>query len=211
MKNILNQFFIRYPNLENIGSPIQQAAKIIIETFQNGGKFLICGNGGSCADSDHIVGELMKGFVMKRHLDFSLQKKLGEISPERGKVLAEKLQQGFPAISLSAHSALITAISNDMGGSFIFAQQVLGYGIPGDVLMAISTSGNSQNVLDALIIAKAKGLKTIGMTGKNNEKMKNFCDVLINVQETNTANIQELQLPIYHTICMLIENFFFKE
>ena len=153
----------------------------------------------------------MKSFETKRLVGKTIQKRLRELSPERGKILTENLQQGLPAISLSAHSSLVTAISNDIGGDFIFAQQVAGYGNPGDVLLALSTSGNAQNVIDALMVAKAKGLKTIGMTGDSGGQMKAFCDVLLNVPETRTAFVQELHLPIYHAMCVMIDNELFMK
>jgi D-sedoheptulose 7-phosphate isomerase len=205
MKNILNQLFVRYPKLENLEKPIRQAAEMMVGTFQNGKKVLVCGNGGSSADAGHIVGELMKSFEKKRTLNLEIQQKLKLQFGERGSLLAKKLQQGLPAISLSEQTSLITAIVNDLGGEFIFAQQVVGYGNPGDVLLALSTSGNAQNVIDALMVAKAKGLKTIGMTGETGGKLKEFCDVLINVPETRTAYVQELHLPIYHALCMIVE------
>jgi D-sedoheptulose 7-phosphate isomerase len=130
---------------------------------------------------------------------------------EQGILLAEKLQQGLPAISLSEHTALITAISNDLGGDLIFAQQVVGYGNPGDILLGFSTSGNAQNVINAMMVAKVRGLKTIGMTGSSGGKMKEFCDILINVPETRTAYVQELHLPVYHALCLMVEHEMFKK
>lgn len=201
LKDLLN----RYSKLIPLKSRIEEAGKTIINSYKNGGKVLVCGNGGSSSDSDHIVGELMKSFEMKRPLDKKVKNKLQELSPERGAILAENLQQGLPAVSLSAQAALISAISNDQGGDFIFAQQVAAYGEPGDVLLALSTSGNSRNVIDALIVAKVNGLRTIGMTGETGGKLKEFCDVLINVPETRTALVQELHLPVYHALCLMIE------
>ena len=201
----------RYSRLMPLEGRIEEAVKTIVATYNNGRKVLVCGNGGSSADSDHIVGELMKSFEMKRPVDKVVQEKLRELFPERGEFLAESLQQGLPAISLTAHSALISAISNDIGGDVIFAQQVVGYGNPGDILLAFSTSGNAQNVIDALMVAKAKGLKTIGLTGKTGGKMKSYCDLLINVPETRTAFVQELHLPVYHAICLMVESEMFSE
>jgi D-sedoheptulose 7-phosphate isomerase len=166
---------------------------------------LVCGNGGSCSDADHIVGELMKSFEGYRPLAKSLQEKLTELSPDRGKMLAEKLQQGLPAISLTVHQSLITAIANDISGDVIYAQQVIGWGNPGDILIGLSTSGNSQNVIDALIVAKSKALTTIGFTDESGGKMKDWCDILLNVPERRTAYVQELHLPVYHAICMMVE------
>ncbi|SHF23389.1 D-sedoheptulose 7-phosphate isomerase [Mariniphaga anaerophila] len=202
---ILQQLLNRYSTLSPLEGKIEESAEIIINSFRNGGKVLACGNGGSSSDADHIVGELMKSFEGHRPLNPDLQKKIKEISPERGDMLSEKLQQGLPAVSLSAHTALTTAIANDINSDVVFAQQVTGLGNKGDVLIGLSTSGNSKNVVDALIVAKAKGLITIGLTGETGGKMKDFCDVLINVPEKRTAYVQELHLPVYHAICMIVE------
>jgi D-sedoheptulose 7-phosphate isomerase len=204
-KYILDELLNRYNNLKHVEASVLMTVEAIIKTFGNGGKVLVCGNGGSCSDADHIVVELMKSFEYHRPPDKSLQKKLIELSPERGKLLSEKLQQGLPAISLTAHNALITAITNDIGGELIFAQQVIALGNQGDLLIGLSTSGNAQNVIDALVVAKAKGLTTIGFTGESGGKMKDWCDILINVPETRTAFVQELHLPVYHAICMMVE------
>jgi D-sedoheptulose 7-phosphate isomerase len=204
-KYILDELLNRYINLRFLEESVLKAVEAIVKTFRSGGKVLVCGNGGSCSDADHIVGELMKSFEGHRPLEISLQEKLMELSPEHGKMLADKLQQGLPAISLTVHSALITAIANDIGGELIFAQQVTGLGNQGDVLIGLSTSGNSQNVINAMIVAKAKGITTIGMTGETGGKMRDWCDILLNVPERRTAYVQELHLPVYHTICMMIE------
>jgi D-sedoheptulose 7-phosphate isomerase len=202
---ILLEMLNRYSQLAPLKEPIAKAAETLIKTFVNGGKVLVCGNGGSCSDADHIVGELMKSFEGRRPLSKPLQEKLKQLSPETGAMLAEKLQQGLPAISLTVHSALITAIANDISGEVIYAQQVVGFGNTGDVLIGISTSGNSQNVIDAMIVAKAKGLTTIGMTGETGGKMKEWSDILLNVPERRTAYVQELHLPVYHALCMMVE------
>ena len=206
---LTDQLCERYPQLSGIRSSIEEAAVMIIKCYSRGGKLLICGNGGSSADADHLAGELMKSFESARRLDDSLKNRLIEISVDRGKILAEKLEHGLPAISLSAHSALTTAIANDMDASLVFAQQIIGYGMEKDVLVAISTSGNSQNVVDACITARALNLSVIGITGKTGGKMKQYCDVLVNVPETRTAYVQELHLPVLHTICNMIENYFY--
>ncbi len=202
---ILAELLNRYTDLTPLKGAILKAATEITGAYRNGGKVLVCGNGGSCSDADHIVGELMKSFEGHRPLAEELQNELVRHSSETGKMLAEKLQQGLPAISLTAHNALITAIANDIGGEMIFAQQVTGLGNQGDVLIGLSTSGNSQNVIDAMIVAKAKGLTTIGFTGESGGKMKEWCDILINVPETRTAFVQELHLPVYHVVCMMVE------
>jgi phosphoheptose isomerase len=205
----ITEMMERYPQLFSVENEIAKAAECLIKCFKEGGKLLVCGNGGSSSDSDHIVGELMKGFEQKRHLNESLKNGLMEFEGERGKYLSEKLQQGLPAISLAAHSALITAVGNDTDPDLIFAQQVVGYGNTGDVLIGISTSGNSQNVIDAIITAKVKGMVVIGLTGEKGGKMKSYCDILINVPGTRTRFIQELHLPVYHVLCMIVENSFF--
>jgi len=205
----LEELINRYPQLLPVEGEIQKAAESIISCYQQGGKLLVCGNGGSCSDSDHIVGELMKGFENKRPVGNPLKEELSAFGGERGSFLAEKLQSALPAISLTTHSALITAVANDTDANLIFAQQVVGYGNAGDVLIAISSSGNSQNVVDAIITAKAKRMIVIGLTGETGGKMKQFCDILVNVPGRRTAFVQELHLPVYHTLCMIVEHFFF--
>jgi D-sedoheptulose 7-phosphate isomerase len=208
-KKFLDELIRRYPQLENISEKINEAAERLIRCYQNGNKLLICGNGGSCSDSDHIAGELLKGFEQKRPLDDLIRNSLITSSGKRGQYLAEKLQAGLPAISLSAHSGLITAVANDTDATLIYAQQVMAFGKPGDVLLGISTSGNAQNVLDAAVTARAKGMTVVGMTGETGGKLKKCCDILINVPERRTAFVQELHLPVYHTLCLIIENHFF--
>jgi D-sedoheptulose 7-phosphate isomerase len=206
---IIKELINRYPALASVESEIRNAAECLIMCYQQHRKVLVCGNGGSCSDSDHIVGELMKGFEQNRPIEESLKKQLSAISEERGNYLAGKLQQGLPAISLTAHNALTTAVANDTDADLVFAQQIIGYGYTGDVLIGISSSGNSQNVVDAIITAKAKGMVVIGLTGETGGKMKTFCDILINVPGRRTSFVQELHLPVYHTLCMMVENSFF--
>ena len=212
MENInhIKELTKRYPQLLTVENEIDKAAQCLINCFQQGGKLLVCGNGGSCSDSDHIVGELMKGFEKKRQITEDLKNGLMVIDSERGKYLSEKLQQGLPSISLTAHSALITAVANDTDPDLIFAQQVVGYGNTGDVLIGISTSGNSQNVIDAIITAKAKGMVVIGLTGEKGGKMRSYCDILINVPGTRTSFIQELHFPVYHALCLIVESSLFE-
>lgn len=206
---ILNELCERRPMLNALKNSIGEAAEIIIRCYTSGGKVLVCGNGGSSSDSDHIVGELMKSFESLRPVEKHLEEKLFEVSGERGKYLAQKLESGLPAISLTSQTALITAICNDIDANLIFAQQVIGYGKENDVLIGLSTSGNSQNVVDACITAKALNMKVIGMTGMAGGKMKQFCDILLNVPEKRTAYVQELHLPVFHALCLLIENHFY--
>ncbi len=209
MQNRIDELTQRYPQLLPVREQIVRAAESLINCYRQGNKVLVCGNGGSCSDSDHIVGELMKGFERMRPIEKGLNDRLTEIDGERGAYLAGKLQQALPAISLTAHVALITAVSNDNGADLIFAQQVVGYGNEGDVLIAITTSGNSRNVIDAVITAKAKKLTTIGLTGESGGKLASLCDILINVPGKSTAHVQELHLPVYHTLCQVTESHFF--
>ena len=200
----------RYPMLTGLRNSIAEAAGMIIDSYSRGGKLLICGNGGSSADADHFAAELMKSFESGRPLDESLKNRFHEISGIRGRYLGEKLEHALPAISLPSNTALTTAISNDIDPSLVFAQQVIGYGEEGDILIGISTSGNSQNIIDACIAAKALNLNVIGITGKTGGKMKHYCDLLVNVPETRTAWVQELHLPVLHVICLIVENHFYS-
>jgi D-sedoheptulose 7-phosphate isomerase len=205
----IDELIFRYPQLKDISYKIDEAAERLIRCYQNGNKVLICGNGGSSSDSDHIAGELLKGFEQLRPLDDAVRMHLIAVSGERGAYLAEKLQTGLPAISLSAHTGVVTAVVNDIDASLIYAQQVIAFGSPGDVLVGISTSGNAQDVIDAAITARAKGMTVIGLTGETGGKLKPFSDILINVPEKRTSWVQELHIPVYHTLCMIIENYFF--
>lgn len=188
---------------------IQQAYDILKEAYSKGGKLLVCGNGGSAADSEHIVGELMKEFKLKREVYKDQADAMKSIDSELGTILAKHLQGALPAISLTGHSSLTTAFMNDSKPELIFAQQVNGYGKDGDVLLGISTSGNSKNVLYAAVAAKAKGLKVIGLTGKKESRLSTLADICIQVPETETYKIQELHLPVYHCLCMMLEEHFF--
>ena len=205
----IDELILRYPQLIDISYKIEEAAERLIRCYQNGNKVLICGNGGSSSDSDHIAGELLKGFEQRRPLEESVRKQLASASGERGAYLAEKLQTGLPAISLSAHTGVVTAVVNDIDACLIYAQQVIAFGSPGDVLIGISTSGNAQDVIDAAITARAKEMTVIGLTGETGGKLKSFCDIIINVPEKRTSYVQELHLPVYHTLCMIVENYFF--
>ena len=207
--SILNLLCDRYPALASVKDSIGKAADLIIDCYTMGGKLLACGNGGSSSDADHLVGELMKSFEIKRPLKSEIGHKLAEDYPERGNYLARNLESGLSAISLTSQTALTTAVSNDIDADLIFAQQVVGYGKSNDILIAISTSGNAQNVIDACITARAMNLKVIGLTGISGGNMKGFCDILINVGEKRTAFVQELHLPVIHTLCQLIEFHFF--
>lgn len=208
---ILNELIERYPQLEECREYIDAAFLILKESFASGGKLLVAGNGGSAADSEHIVGELMKGFVKQRPLCDSAKEKILSIDAEKGEDLCRNLQQALPAIALTGHPALSTAYLNDVDGTLGFAQQVNGYGTAKDVFWGITTSGNSQNILSAAIVAKAKGMKVIALTGRDGGKIKALSDVAIIVPEKETFKIQELHLPVYHTLCLMLEDFFFDK
>lgn len=209
MEEHLNHLIDRYPKLIVCKGDIMRAYELLETAYQNGRKLLVCGNGGSASDSEHIVGELMKEFKLKRKIYSNQATVLKEIDPELGQVLAENLQGALPAISLTGHSALQTAYMNDAVPELVFAQQVNGYGKAGDVFLGISTSGNSKNVLYAAVTAKSKGLKVIGLTGAKENKLMKFADVCIRVPETETYKIQELHLPVYHCLCLMLEQKFF--
>ena len=212
MKNttvsVIQDLGLRYPSLQVLEENVSAAITMLITSYQNGNKMLACGNGGSAADALHIVGELMKAFVLPRKLPLDMQEKIHR-SSTMGAYVCANLQGALPAISLVNEVSLQTAYANDMAPDLDFAQQVYGYGVKGDVLFAISTSGNSKNVIYACEVAKAKGLHIIGLTGESGGKMKDLCDVLINVPEKETYKIQEFHLPVYHTICLALENEFF--
>jgi len=209
IEQILNKTIERHALLFSSKEDIKNAFDLLCNCFSNKNKLLLCGNGGSASDADHIVGELMKSFFYKRTLPEEMKKKLITTSSEKGAYLAEKLQPALRSISLTGHNALNTAFANDVDPHLIFAQQVIGYGDKGDILLGISTSGNSENVINAMIAAKAIGVKTIGLTGKKGGRLKEICDVAICVDGTETADIQELHLPVYHALCKMLElNFF---
>ena len=188
---------------------ITAALRLLIASYDTGGSLLICGNGGSAADCEHIVGELMKGFCLPRSLSAHDRDRLTAICGDDAARLGEKLQYGLPALSLVSHSSLITAISNDLDGDLIFAQQIWAMGKANDVLLAISTSGNSENILLAAKTARAKNMVVIGLTGAGGGKLAPLCDVLIDAPSNDVASIQEMHLPIYHEICRQLESHYF--
>lgn len=199
----------RYPELIEQRKNIIDAYYILEKCYENGGKLLIAGNGGSASDSEHIVGELMKGFEKSRYFSEEDKKKLLDVDNEMGKILGENLQYALPAIALDGHSSLSTAYMNDCEPLLCFAQQVNGFGKEGDVFLAISTSGNSQNVVYASIVAKAKKMKTIALTGAKDSRLSELADVTIHSTNTRTYMIQEHHLPIYHCLCLMLEERFF--
>jgi len=196
-----NRLFERYPDLSGLKDNIMEAYTALWRTYRDKGKLLVCGNGGSASDSEHIVGELMKGFYKKRPLGEQISKIIGYES--------RYLQEALPAIALTGHTSLSTAFMNDVDPDMVFAQQVYGYGRKGDAFLGISTSGNSKNVVNAAKVAKALGLTVIALTGPKGGELGEICDVLINVPGDTVAEIQERHLPVYHTLCAMLEEKFF--
>lgn len=209
-KNILVELGERYQKLVKSSVDIEKAFDLICTSYRNGNKMLVCGNGGSAADSEHIVGELMKSFIKKRYLSENMKLMLKNVDDKLGEDLAEKLQGALPTISLVGHPGLSTAYLNDVDPVLGFAQQVYGLGQKGDVLFAITTSGNSQNVIYSAIVAKSKGMKVVALTGRDGGKIKEYADVSIIVDEKETYKIQELHLPVYHALCLMLEEEFFE-
>ena len=208
---MLDELIKRYPILERVREDIDVVYGILERCYEDGGKLLIAGNGGSAADAEHIVGELMKGFVKRRPVTEEMKEALEKADPVRGKELSEKLQGGLPAIALVDHAALSTAFANDVDGMLSYAQQVNGYGKPGDVFLGISTSGNAENVMYAAVTAKAKGMKVVGLTGKDGGKLAGIADAAVIVPEMETYKIQELHLPVYHALCLMLEHRFYEQ
>ena len=207
---MLNELLKRYSSLESAKEEITKAENTLINGLKNSNKLLICGNGGSCADCEHIVGELMKGFLSKRPIIEEQKKEMKANCPEIDDKYLSLLQRAAPAISLPSFTALNTAFCNDVDPELIFAQGLMGLGKKDDILLCISTSGNSKNVVAAARTAKALGLKTIGLTGKTGGRLKSICDICICVPETETFKVQELHLPVYHYLCSRVEKELFK-
>lgn len=207
----IDQLIERYSVLNVCKKDIEVAAEAMIESFNNGGKLLVAGNGGSCADSDHITGELLKSFCKKRIPSADFINQIKAIDADTGTYLAGKLQGSLPAIALTNNTALMTASLNDVDGNVMFAQQVNGYGIKGDVFLGISTSGNSKDIIYSTVVAKARGLKTIALTGKTGGRLKTLAEICIVVPQNETFMIQELHLPVYHALCLEIEEAFWTE
>lgn len=199
----------RYPVLEDIKGEIADAYEVLEKTYIGNGKLLIAGNGGSAADAEHMAGELMKSFKMSRPVFGALANRLQEIDPVRGGKLAENLEMPLTAIPLATHGAIITAYLNDVDRYGIFAQQILGYGREGDLFLAISTSGDSENIINAAVVARAMGIKVVGLTGQSGGKLAEMSDIAVKVPESETYMVQELHLPIYHCWCLMLEDRFF--
>jgi phosphoheptose isomerase len=211
VQRIFDRLFSSHPALNSQSAHIRAAFELLSRCYHGLGTVLICGNGGSAADSEHIVSELMKEFLIKRPLPLEEQEKIKHTGVDNAASLCQGLQVGLPAISLVSHSGLFTAFCNDVNHELVFAQQVCGYGRPGDVLLAISTSGNSRNVINAVAVAKAKGLGTIGLTGSRQSKLHHHCEVTISAPSEQTFEIQEYHLPIYHALCAMLEEEFFGQ
>lgn len=209
IQNHIDLLISRYPQLASCQSEILAAYNIMEECYASDHKLLIAGNGGSAADSEHIAGELMKRFKTPRPVPQSFADQLKTIDPDRGPNLAHNLERGLMAIPLVAHEALTTAYINDVDGLGVFAQQLYGFGRPGDVFLGISTSGNSKNVMSATVVARALGIKVIGLTGRSGGELARVADVCIRVPEDETYMIQELHLPVYHCLCLMLEDRFF--
>lgn len=199
----------RYPALTCVREDLEKAFLILKDCFERDNKLLLAGNGGSAADCEHIAGELMKRFKAPRPVTDDLRARLLEIDPVRGKSLADNLERSLMSIPLVAHEALTTAYMNDVDALGVFAQQLLGYGRKGDVFFAISTSGNSKNIMYATVVARALGIQVIGLTGASGGELAKVADVAIRVPETETFMIQELHLPVYHCLCLMLETYFF--
>ena len=211
MDSHIESLLKRYPALEACAEDISAAIDCLAASFRQGFKLMVAGNGGSAADSEHIVGELMKEFRLKRRILGPQASSLMTADTEMGRYLAENLQGALPSICLVGQSALSTAFMNDSNADLLFAQQVYGYGVSGDVFWALSTSGNSANICYAAVAAKAKGIKVIALTGAKESRLSALADIAIRVPAEITSEIQELHLPVYHCICAALEDIFFNE
>lgn len=211
MNAFLDELLTRYPALKNCAAEIQTAGEIMLETYSAGGKMLVCGNGGSCSDSDHIVGELMKGFLKKRKMLPDQQETFRKALGADAENLIEKLQCGIPAISLPAQSTVLSAFANDVDAELVYAQLVFGYAKAEDMFIGLSTSGNSKNIVISAKVAKAMGVRSLALTGANESALSEICDCTIRVPATETFKIQELHLPVYHYLCAYVENQIYTE
>ncbi|MDQ2691742.1 MAG: SIS domain-containing protein [Chloroflexota bacterium] len=205
----IEQLVASYPELTVCASEIVAAFDILRDCYRSNGKVLTCGNGGSAADAEHIVGELMKGYLLKRSISEEIRARLVAASPQDGDYLADHLQGGLPAVSLVSQTSLLSAIANDTAADMVYAQQVYAYGQEGDALIGLSTSGNSRNIIHAVQVARAGGLRTIGLTGPTGGELRSLCEVCICVPGDSTPAIQERHLPIFHVLCAMLEEEFF--
>ena len=211
VKAVFEELFVRYPVLESCREDIRCAYDMMHEAYENGHKLLMAGNGGSAVDCEHMAGELMKCFKAERPLRKDLAEKIMEIDPVKGESLVRNLQMPLRAIPLTSHLSITTAYMNDADATGVYAQQLLGYGDKGDVFVGISTSGNSENIISAAIVAKAMGIKVVAMTGEKESRLSKIADISIRVPQTDTFKVQELHLPIYHVLCLMLENTYFGE
>lgn len=207
----MSELYTRYPALLACKEQIEEASALLLECAKNGGKILLCGNGGSCADADHIAGELLKSFVLRREPTENDKEKLRAACPEDADFLINNLQRGIPAVSLPALCAVNTAYINDAEPAMVYGQLVYALGKPGDVVLGLSTSGNSKNVVYAMKVARAMGLDTIALTGAKESKLSALCTCTVKVPETETYKVQELHLPVYHHLCLELEETLFGE
>ena len=210
-QNHIKTLISRFPGLGECAPDIEKAIALVIRCYENSGKILTCGNGGSAADAEHIVGELLKGFCKCRPVPEETVLKLRELYPGDGDDIARNLQDPLPAIALTSHISFTTAYNNDKDARYTFAQGVYGLGQEGDVCIGLTTSGNSENIIIACKVSKARGLVTIALTGKDGGKIKDVCDVIIRVPAHETYIVQEYHMPVYHAICRAVEDHFFKK
>lgn len=208
--SLIERMLARYPDLQACAEAVSAAYQVLENCYAQGGKVMVCGNGGSAADSEHIVGELLKGFYLKRPAPPAMKARLVETFPADGEYLADHLQGALPAISLVSQVSFLTAFANDVAADMVFAQQVYAYGQVGDVLLALSTSGNARNVVHAAQVAKVKGVRVISLTGKSGGQLAGLSDVVIKVGWELTPDIQERHQAIYHTLCAMLEERFFS-
>lgn len=209
-KTDLDDLILRYPKLKDNRTEIWEGFLLLKHTFENKKKLLVAGNGGSAADAEHIVGELLKEFVLDRGLNQDFKEALKLVDNRKGNYLADKIKESFFAISLNGHPAFSSACNNDVAGDIVYAQEIYGFGREGDLFLAISTSGNSQNIVNAAIVAKAKKMNVLALTGKAGGELARFADIAVIVPENETYKIQELHLPIYHWWCLMLEKEFFR-
>jgi phosphoheptose isomerase len=205
IKREFELLFAHYPCLKGCEDSILAAFQLLSRCYYNRGLIMVCGNGGSAADAEHIVGELMKGFKLKRPLNAEQQLKIQTVFPDESEYLTENLQRAIPAISLVSQTSITTAFINDVAAEMVFAQLVFGYGKPGDVLIGLSTTGNSRNVVNACKVAKAFGIQTIGFTVEKESRLSAICDVTIRVPAQEVYRVQELHQPVYHALCAMLE------
>ena len=208
--NKMEELLTRYPALTVCKDDLTESLSLMLDTYRKGGKIMVCGNGGSCADAQHIVGELMKGFLLRRPMTTEQKQMFADALGEDDAVLfAARMQRGIPAMALDGATGLLTAYANDVDADYIYAQQVFACGQKNDLLIGISTSGNSKNVVNAMKAAKAMGIAGVSLTGAKESKLSALSNVTIRVPETETFKVQELHLPVYHYLCAEMEDIVF--